>query len=200
MKKLLFSLIAFGFIFSAQAQNNNGDKKKSSIAFRYNALDFGTADKVQNGSIGSVLNDRKWGQLASTSKSLGLSYITQYTDQVEIYSSLDFAVSRSPLAFKSTNTNVTTSSNENLLTSFESGLNWKMFKGNYRVNPFVTVGLGVRTFAFRDYSAYAPVGLGLQIKTKNGSNLNVTTSYSTKMSKSFMPSYNYGLSYSFLLN
>jgi long-subunit fatty acid transport protein len=74
-----------------------------------------------------------------------------------------------------------------------------MFKGDYKVNPFVTVGLGVRSFAFRNYSVYAPAGVGLQIKAKNGSNLNITTSYSTKMSKSFVPSYNYGLSYSFLL-
>jgi hypothetical protein len=86
------------------------------------------------------------------------------------------------------------------LTSFESGVNVKMFKGDYMVNPYVTAGLGIRSFAFRDYSAYAPVGLGLQIKTCKGSNLNITTTYSTKMSKSFVPSYNYGISYSFPLN
>jgi long-subunit fatty acid transport protein len=75
-----------------------------------------------------------------------------------------------------------------------------MLKGDYRVNPYLTAGLGLRAFAFREYSAYAPVGFGLQIKTCKGSNLNLTTTYSTKMSKSFVPTYNYGFSYSFLLN
>jgi hypothetical protein len=185
-----------GLIITAQAQNSVGGKKKTSIALRFNALDFGTAEKVQNGTIGSVLNAKKWGQYASTTKSLGVNYTSQYTDQVDIYSNLDVAITRSPLYAP----NAITRSNEDVLTSFESGVNIKMFKGDYRVNPYVTAGLGIRTFAFRDYSAYAPVGLGLQIKTCKGSNLNITTTYSTKMSKSFVPSYNYGVSYSFLLN
>jgi len=196
MKKLLFSLIALGFIFSAQAQTSNGVKKKTSIALRFNALDFGTAEKVQNGTIGSVLNEKKWGQYASTTKSLGINYTSQYTDQVDIFHNIDIAVARTPLSPSSSKKK----SNEDLLTSFESGLNFKMFKGDYWVNPYVTAGLGIRSFAFREYSAYAPVGLGLQIKTCKGSNLNITTTYSTKMSKSFVPSYNYGVSYSFLLN
>jgi hypothetical protein len=196
MKKLLFSLIALGFIFSAQAQTMAEGKKKTSIAIRFNALDFGTASQVQNGSIGSVLNSKKWGQYASTTKSFGVSYTSQFTNQVDLYSNIDFAVSRKPL----NTVNAVTVSNENLLSSFESGVNIKMFKGDYRVNPFVSAGLGIRSFAFRDFSLYAPVGLGLQIKTCKGSNLNITAGYSTKMSKSFTPSYNYGVSYSFLLN
>lgn len=196
MKKLLFSLIAVGFIFTAQAQINNGGQKKTSIAIRFNALDFGSADNVQNGSIGSVLNAKKWGQYASTTKSIGVNYTTHYSDQIDMFSNLDLAVTRTPLYAP----NAYTRSNENLMTSFETGFNFKMFKGDYRVNPYVSGGLGVRSFAFRNFSAYAPVGLGLQIKTCKGSNLNITTTYSTKMSKSFVPSYNYGISYSFLLN
>jgi len=195
MKKLLFSLMALGLFISAQAQNSVGAKKKTSIAFRLTALDFGTAEKVQNSSIGSVLNAKKWGQYASTTKAIGVSYTSQYTDQVDIYSNLDITVTRSPL-----NSLKGIVSNENLLTSVESGINYKMLKGDYRVNPYLTAGLGVRAFAFREYSAYAPVGFGLQIKTCKGSNLNLTTTYSTKMSKSFVPTYNYGFSYSFLLN
>ncbi len=196
MKKLLFSLMALGLFISAQAQNSVGAKKKTSIAFRLTALDFGTAEKVQNSSIGSVLNAKKWGQYASTTKSLGVNYTSQYTDQVDIFANFDLGIARKPLYAP----NALSRSNENLLTSVESGVNIKMFKGDYRVNPYITAGLGVRSFAFRDYSAYAPVGLGLQIKTCKGSNLNITTTYSTKMSKSFVPSYNYGVSYSFLLN
>jgi len=196
MKKLLFSIFALGFIFSAHAQTSMGGKKKASIAIRFNALDFGTGEKVQSGTIGSVLNAKQWGQYASTTKSLGVNYTSQYTDQVDIYSNLDVAIARSPLYAP----NALRRSNEDIMTSVETGVNIKMFKGDYRVNPYVSAGLGVRAFALRTFSAYAPVGLGLQIKTCKGSNLNLTTTYSTKMSKSFVPSYNYGVSYSFLLN
>ena len=195
MKKLLFSLIALGLIISAQAQTSMGGKKKS-IAVRFNALDFGTGEKVQNGSIGSVLNSKQWGQYASTTKSLGVNYTSQYTDQVDIFANFDLGIVRKPLYAP----NALRRSNEDVMTSVESGVNIKMFKGDFRVNPYVTAGLGVRSFAFRDYSAYAPVGLGLQIKTCKGSNLNITSTYSIKMSKSFAPTYNYGISYSFLLN
>ena len=195
MKKLLFSLIALGLIISAQAQTSMGGKKKS-IAVRFNALDFGTGEKVQNGSIGSVLNSKQWGQYASTTKSLGVNYTSQYTDQVDIFANFDLGIVRKPLYAP----NALRRSNEDVMTSVESGVNIKMFKGDFRVNPYVTAGLGVRSFAFRDYSAYAPVGLGLQIKTCKGSNLNITSNYAAKMSKSFVPSYNYGVSYSFLLN
>ena len=110
MKKLLFSLIALGFIFTAQAQISNGGQKKTSIAVRFNALDFGSAENVQNGSIGSVLNAKKWGQYASTTKSIGVNYTTHYTDQIDMFSNFDLAVTRMPLYAP----NAYTRSNENL--------------------------------------------------------------------------------------
>jgi hypothetical protein len=195
MKKLLFSLIALGFIFNAQAQMSNGDKKKTSIAIRYNALDFGTAKKVQNGSIGSVLNDKKWGQLADATNTFGVNYTRQYDHQIDLYTNVDIAITRKPDYTPS----AFSSSTEYFYASVETGVNIKMLKGDYPVTPFVSAGLGLRSYALRNYSAYAPVGLGLQIKSCKGSNLNLMFNYSTKMSKSHTPSYNYGISYSFPL-
>ncbi len=193
MKKLLFSLFALGLFTAVQAQES---KKKTSIAIRFNALDFGTAEKVQNGTIGSVLNKKQWGQLASATNSFGVNYTTHYSEQVDIFSNFDFSITRKP-DYKPSAFN---SSTEYFYASVESGLNVKMFKNDHLVNPFVSVGLGIRSYALRNYSAYAPVGLGLQIKSFKGSNLNVMFNYATKMSKSHTASYNYGLSYSFPLN
>ena len=196
MKKLLFSLIALGLIISAQAQDGNSGKKKTSIALRFNALDFGTAQKVQNSSIGSVLNAKKWGQLAEATNTFGLNYTVEYANQVDLYTNMDISITRKP-DYKPS---AFVSSTEYFYASFETGVNVKMFKGDYPVNPFVSAGLGIRSYALRNYSAYAPVGLGLQIKSFKGSNLNVLLNYSTKMSKSHTASYNYGISYSFPLN
>lgn len=195
MKKLLFSLIALGLIISAQAQDGINGKKKTSITARYTALDFGTSKKVQNSSIGSVLNDKKWGQLPSTKKALGIGFITSYSSQVDIFSNFDFSITTMPDVLVT----AFTGSSEYFYASAESGLNVKMFKGDYCVNPYLTAGLGVRSYDMSKFGAYAPVGFGLQIKTFKGSNLNLTATYATKMSKSFVPSYNYGINYSFPL-
>jgi OmpA-OmpF porin, OOP family len=195
MKKLLFSLIALGLIISAQAQTSMGGKKKS-IAVRFNALDFGTGQKVQNGSIGSVLNSKQWGQLADATNTFGVNYTKQYDNQVDMYTNVDISITRKPNSI----TSAFKSSSEYFYSSVETGLNVKMLKGDYPLVPFVSVGLGIRSYALRNFSAYAPVGLGLQIKSYKGSNLNLLFNYSTKMSKSHTPTYNYGVSYSFLLN
>ncbi len=196
MKKLLFSLIALAFVFAVQAQNSVGGKKKTFLSARYTSLDYSTPALVNKTSIGQVLSDKKWAQLPDTKKTLGLGVITNYTDQVSIYSNLDFSITTMPgiekTAFKG--------SSEYFYASAESGVNIKMFKSAYPVNPFVTAGLGVRSFDMSKFGAYAPVGLGLQIKTCKNSFVQITAAYAAKMSKSFVPSYNYGISYNFPLN
>ena len=62
------------------------------------------------------------------------------------------------------------------------------------------VEAGLRSFDMSKFGAYAPVGFGLQLNVCKASSLNLTAVYATKMSKSFVPSYNYGISYNFPLN
>ena len=70
MKKLLFSLIALGFIFNAHAQTSNSGKKKTFLSARYTAIDFRTPSLVNQTSIGQVLSDKKWAQLQIQKKQL----------------------------------------------------------------------------------------------------------------------------------
>ena len=89
MKKLLFSLIALGFIFTAQAQISNGGKKKTFLSARYTAIDFKTPSLVNKTSIGQVLSDKKWAQLPDTKRAIGLGMIRSYTDQIDMYTNVD---------------------------------------------------------------------------------------------------------------
>ncbi len=196
MKKLLFSLIALGLIISAQAQDSNGGKKKTFLSARYTAIDYRTPSLVDKTSIGQVLSDKKWAQLPDTKKALGLGMIRSYTDQVDIFTNVDLSISTMP----GITINAFKGYTEYFYASVESGMNVRMFKTDKKVNPYVSFGLGVRSFNFSKYGAYAPLGLGLQIKTCKSATLNLTAAYATKMSKSFVPSYNYGISYNFPLN
>ena len=196
MKKLLFSLIALGLIISAQAQDSNGGKKKTFLSARYTAIDYRTPSLVNKTSIGQVLSDKKWAQLPDTKKALGLGMIRSYADQVDIFTNVDLSISTMP----GITINAFKGYTEYFYASVESGMNVRMFKTDKKVNPYVSFGLGVRSFNFSKYGAYAPLGLGLQIKTCKSATLNLTAAYATKMSKSFVPSYNYGISYNFPLN
>ena len=196
MKKLLFSLIALGLIISAQAQDSNGGKKKTFLSARYTAIDYRTPSLVNKTSIGQVLSDKKWAQLPDTKRAIGLGMMRPYTDQIDIFTNVDLSISTMP----GITINAFKGYTEYVYASFESGMNVKMFKTDKKVNPYVSFGLGVRSFNFSKYGAYAPLGLGLQIKTCKTSTLNLTAAYATKMSKSFVPSYNYGNSYNFTLN
>lgn len=196
MKKLLFSLFALGLIISAQAQNSASSSKKTFLSARYTALDYTTPTLVNSTSIGQVLSNKKWAQLPDTKKTLGLGIVRVYSDQVDIFSNLDLSITTMPGVVKT----AFSGASEYFYASAESGVNVKMFKNPGFVNPYVSVGLGVRSFDMSKFGAYAPVGLGLQIKSCKGSTLNITAAYATKMSKSFVPSYNYGVSYNFPLN
>ncbi len=195
MKKLLFSLFALGLFISVQAQNSIGGNKKTLISARYTALDYGTPSLVNKTSIGQVLSDKKWAQLPNTKKTFGLGVLSAYSDQVDIFANVDLSISTMPgieiTPFKGYT--------EYFYAAAESGVNVRMFKKSYLVNPYVTAGLGVRSFNVSKFGAYAPLGLGLQLNVFKASTLNITAVYATKMSKSFVPSYNYGISYNFPL-
>jgi hypothetical protein len=196
MKKLLFSLIAMGLFVAAQAQNSTGGQKKTLLSVRYTALDYRTPALVNKTSIGQVLSDKKWAQLPDTKRALGLGMIRSYSDQVDIFSNIDLSISTMP----GITINAFKGYTEYFYASAESGMNVRMFKADHTVNPYVSFGLGVRSFNLSKFGAYAPLGLGLQIKTSKAATLNLTAAYATKMSKSFVPSYNYGISYNFPLN
>lgn len=191
MKKLLFALIALCFMMTGFAQKAT---KKSFIGISINAVDFSTAAKVQTGTMGSVLNDKKWGQFDNATKTIGVQYSSVLNNQVDVVSNLDLSITRTPF-----NPNVKVRSDEGIYASIESGINYKMFEKASFINPYVTLGLGIRSYAFRNFTAYMPVGMGLQIKAGNESFFRLSTGYNAKMSNKAEPAFTYGLSYSFPL-
>lgn len=194
MKKLLFSLIALCFIMTGFAQNVAKASKKSFIGISINAVDFSTGAKVQAGTIGSVLNNRKWGQFDDATKTIGVQYSSNLNNQIDVVSNLDLSITRTPF-----NPNTTVRSDEGIYASIESGINYKMFEKESFINPYVAVGLGIRSYALRNFTAYLPVGVGLQIKACKESFFRLSTGYNAKMSNKAEPAFTYGLSYSFPL-
>ena len=74
----------------------------------------------------------------------------------------------------------------------------KLGNDNKSMLPYAILGLGVAKDP-ENFTAYAPMGLGLQFKAKQGSFLNIFGTYNAEATKLTKMHMNYGVSYSFPL-
>ena len=81
--------------------------------------------------------------------------------------------------------------------SMDFGFNYKFKTDEQAVVPYVTAGLGLGTDHFSYYTAYAPVGGGLQIKAKRGSFVFLQLTHNAEASPITKKHYNFSVSYTF---
>jgi len=196
MKKILFSLIVFSFALAASAQDGS-NVKKPSIALRISALDFTTARDINVNTLGGVLNNRTWAKLGDATPSIGLQYFKGLTSNIDFMANLDFASLQYPFYASS---NIRFPAGRKLYTAFDANVNFKMLSDDYKVVPYVTLGIGVGVAANVYYTAYAPAGFGLQIKANKGSFININSTYRAEMSQLTKAHFSHGVSYSMPLN
>ena len=192
MKKILFSLIVFSFALAASAQDGS-NVKKPSIALRISALDFTTARDINVNTLGGVLNNRTWAKLGDATPSIGLQYFKGLTSNIDFMANLDFASLQYPF-YVSSSIHIPTG--KKLYTAFDANVNFKMLSDDYKVVPYVTLGVGVGVAANVYYTAYAPAGFGLQIKANKGSFININSTYRAEMSQLTKAHFSHGVSYS----
>lgn len=201
MKKILFSLVVLTFASSLFAQTED-NVKKPSLALRVSAFDFTTAKNIQVNTLGGVYNNRSWASSDKLHKSIGVQYFKGITSKVDLMINLDFAVLAYPydstLGLKTAWPSPQGLETEKLYTAIDANLNFKLLPDDYSVVPYLTAGLGVGNFV-SNYMAYAPIGLGLQIKAKHGSFININSTFRMEMSHISTPHLNHGISYSFPL-
>ncbi|MEI7588626.1 MAG: OmpA family protein, partial [Chitinophagia bacterium] len=85
-------------------------------------------------------------------------------------------------------------SNE-MYTALDANVNYKFLTDENKLVPFVTAGLGVASIKNSYYTAYAPIGLGLQIKASQGSFINIISTYRAEVSALTKTHYNHSISY-----
>ncbi|MEI7960593.1 MAG: hypothetical protein WCH36_06705, partial [Chitinophagaceae bacterium] len=192
MKKILFSLIVFSFALAASAQDGS-NVKKPSIALRISALDFTTARDINVNTLGGVLNNRTWAKLGDATPSIGVQYFKGLTSNIDFMANLDFASLQYPFYLSS---NIHIPTGKKLYTAFDANVNFKMLSDDYKVVPYVTLGIGVGVAANVYYTPYAPAGFGLQIKANKGSFININSTYRAEMAQLTKSHFSHGVSYS----
>jgi len=150
MKKLVLSALILMLTNWLIAQDT-ATIKPASIAFNVGLLDF----KKTNHTEG----------LTTTTVNYGVQYLQGITKKIDFVANLEFASLKYPYY---TSLKIPVATNSKGYTSFDLGLNYKFLTDEKKVVPYLTAGLGVGIDRLTYYTAYAPMGGGLQIRANKG--------------------------------
>ena len=164
MKKLLIAICILFTVFNTMAQDT-ATVKQPSIAFKLGLMDF----KKTNHTDG----------LTKTAVNFGLQYLQGISKHIDFVSNLDFASLQYPYY---TSLKVPAASKNQDYIALDFNLNYKFLTDNHPVVPYITGGIGVGADHFSHYTAYVPMGGGLQIKANQGSFVMVQATYRAEAS------------------
>jgi OOP family OmpA-OmpF porin len=177
MKRIIYTVMALAFSAQVIAQDT-ATVKPASIALRLGMYDFKKTNNT-DGLTKSVAN-------------YGFQYIQGWNKKVDFVANVNLSTFKYPYY---TSLKVPKTSTSKDYVSFDVNLNYKLLTDEHPVVPYVTAGIGVGIDRLAYYTAYAPVGAGLQIKANYGSYIfiqathNAETSYLTKKHNSYSISY-----------
>ncbi len=177
MKKIIYLFIALAFSANVIAQDT-ATVKPASIALRLGMYDF----KKTNNTNG----------LTKSAANYGFQYIQGWTKKVDFIANVELSTFRYPYY---TSLKVPNAYTIKDYVSLDFNLNYKLLTDEHPVVPYVTAGIGVGIDRLNYYTAYAPMGAGLQIKANYGSYIfiqathNAEVSYLTKKHNSYSISY-----------
>lgn len=178
MKKTIVFILASLFSFSVMGQDT-ASIKSSSIAFKMGLFNFKKTPATDNASEMSIQG--------------GLQYFKGITKHLDLMMNLDFANLKYPFY---TSSKIAIAKNNEMYTALDASLNYKLLTDENKLVPYISAGLGIASINNSYYTAYAPVGVGIQIKAKQGSFINILSTYRAEASALTKTHYNHSISYS----
>ena len=178
MKKVTQIILLFVLSINTFAQDT-ATIKPASIAFKLGLYDFKKTNNT-DGLSNSVVN-------------YGVQYIQGWKPKIDFVASLQFASLRYPYYTSLHKPKLNKSSN---FASIDFALNYKLLTEEHPVVPYLTAGLGLGLDRSIYYTAYAPVGAGLQIKANHGSYIFLQATHNAEASGLTKKHNSYSISYS----
>ena len=178
MKKIIIMLLVSVSSLTVIGQDT-ASIKSSSIAFKVGLFNFKKTPLTENASQTVIQG--------------GVQYFKGITQHLDLMVNLDFANLKYPFY---TSSKLGIAKNNEMYTAFDASLNYKLLTDENKLVPYLSAGLGVASINNAYYTAYAPVGLGLQIKAKQGSFINILSTYRAEASAFTKMHYNHSISYS----
>ena len=176
---LTFILFA-SLLSNAQDQKVNKNKP-ASIALKASILNFKKTPLTEG--------------LTVSAPALGLQLFKGLATRLDGVVNLDLSSLKYPYYVSSGQAKATTNS---IYAAIDTRVHLKLASDDKALVPYGILGIGLAKDA-ANYTAYAPMGLGVQLKAKQGSFLQVFGTYNAEASKLTKMHMNYGVSYSFPL-
>ncbi|HCF63077.1 MAG TPA: hypothetical protein DEU93_01945 [Chitinophagaceae bacterium] len=164
-------LLALAMLFAGVGYSQADYKKMPSLGFQFFYNDFQTAADLRANGLSQVLNDKQWYRTKRMSPGLALTYQKGLTNQIDFSAIAGASFLRYPVGG-----NMVTSGPENLLLDVVASANFKLLSDKYYVNPYLTVGAGASKYKGY-FAAFAPVGLGVQVKLVQDIYLQLASQY-----------------------
>jgi len=178
MKKIILMLLVAVSSLTVIGQDTTSIKP-ASIAFKVGLFNFKKTPLTENASQTAIQG--------------GLQYFKGITQHLDLMMNLDFANLKYPFYNSS---KIDIAKNNEMYTALDASLNYKLLTDENKLVPYLSAGLGVASINNAYYTAYLPVGLGLQIKAKQGSFINILSTYRAEASALTKMHYNHSISYS----
>jgi outer membrane protein OmpA-like peptidoglycan-associated protein len=161
-----------------QKVNNN---KPASIALKASILNFKKTPLTEG--------------LTVSTPALGVQFFKGIAPRLDAVVNLDLSSLKYPYYVSSKQPKATSNS---IYAAMDTRVHLKLGNDDKALLPYAILGIGLAKDA-ANFTAYAPMGLGLQFKAKQGSFLHVFGTYNAEASKLTKMHTNYGVSYSFPL-
>jgi len=175
------TIILFASLFSDAQDQKVNKNKPASIALKASILNFKKTPQTEG--------------LTVSTPSLGVQFFKGVAPKFDAIVNLDFSSLKYPYYVSSKQPKATTNS---IYAAIDTRVHIKLTTDDKAMVPYAILGLGFAKDA-SNFTGYAPMGLGVQFKAKQGSFLNVFGTHNAEASKLTKMHTNFGVSYSFPL-
>lgn len=175
------TFILFASLFTNAQDQKVNKNKPASIALKASILNFKKTPLTEG--------------LTVSTPAVGVQFFKGIAPRLDAVVNMDFSSLKYPYYVSSKQPKATSNS---FYAAIDSRVHLKLANDDKALLPYAILGIGLAKDA-ANFTAYAPMGLGVQFKAKQGSFLHLFSTYNAEASKLTKMHMNYGVSYSFPL-
>lgn len=172
MKHLASALCLLLFFFSQTTAQQTKTGKPAVLAFNLSFSDYTTPALIRDSSFSKALQGTDWLNPGKKSFGLGISWWKQLTPRIDFSANFTGTFSNFPELFVKGDS----IGQAGFTPQLDALIHLYALKPSAFVNPFLTAGAGGGLFQ-SEFAAYAPLGMGLKFRFKEGAFLIAQTQY-----------------------
>ncbi len=176
MKPILASLFAAILFCNTIAAQQKKTGKSPLLSYNISFSDYRLPKQIKDSSISRALKNGDWYKPGKKSFGLGVNWWKHLTTHIDFSGSLTGTFSNFPALFVKGDS----IGQAKFTPQIDALVHLNMFTEKATVNPFLTAGLGAGLFSDQ-FAAYAPLGVGLKFRFKEGAFLILQTQWRKKL-------------------